>query len=118
MNPCPCGNYPDPEKCSCTPGQIQRYLDTVSQPFLDRMDLCVEVPRISMASGQVNFLLLQRLPQHFQHRFLKFRQLVQKLDTAVGKTDFSRQGRIPAAHKRRLCRCMMNISKRSSVISG
>lgn len=47
MNPCPCGNYPDPEKCSCTPGQIQRYLDTVSQPFLDRMDLCVEAPRIS-----------------------------------------------------------------------
>ena len=47
MNPCPCGNYPDLEKCSCTPGQIQRYLDTVSQPFLDRMDLCVEAPRIS-----------------------------------------------------------------------
>lgn len=47
MNPCPCGNYPDPERCHCTPGQIKRYLDKVSQPFLDRMDLCVEAPRIS-----------------------------------------------------------------------
>lgn len=47
MNPCPCGNYPDPDKCNCTSGQIKRYLDKVSQPFLDRMDLCVEAPRIS-----------------------------------------------------------------------
>lgn len=46
MNPCPCGNYPDLERCTCTPGQIQRYLGKVSQPFLDRMDICVEVPKM------------------------------------------------------------------------
>ncbi len=47
MNPCPCGNYPDRERCSCTPAQIHQYLSRVSQPFLDRMDLCTEVPRVS-----------------------------------------------------------------------
>lgn len=47
MNPCPCGNYPDFEKCSCTPWQIQQYLGKISQPFLDRIDICVEAPRIS-----------------------------------------------------------------------
>lgn len=46
MNPCPCGNYPNLDKCTCTPGQIQNYLGRISQPFLDRMDLCVEAPRI------------------------------------------------------------------------
>ena len=46
MNPCPCGNYPNLEKCTCTPGQIQHYLGRISQPFLDRMDLCIEAPRI------------------------------------------------------------------------
>ncbi len=46
MNPCPCGNYPDHTKCICTPGQIRQYLGRVSQPFLDRMDICVEAPRI------------------------------------------------------------------------
>lgn len=45
MNPCPCGNYPDLEKCSCTPGQIRQYLGKISQPFLDRIDLCVEAPK-------------------------------------------------------------------------
>lgn len=46
MNPCPCGCYPDPEKCTCTPTKIQMYLSRISQPFLDRIDLCVEAPRI------------------------------------------------------------------------
>lgn len=46
MNPCPCGCYPDLEKCTCTPAQIQMYLSRISRPFLDRIDLCVEAPRI------------------------------------------------------------------------
>ncbi len=46
MNPCPCGNYPDFSKCSCTPWQIGQYLSRISQPFLDRIDICVEAPRI------------------------------------------------------------------------
>lgn len=46
MNPCPCGNYPDFNRCTCTPAQIQQYLGKVSQPFLDRMDICAEAPRI------------------------------------------------------------------------
>ncbi len=46
MNPCPCGNYPDPERCTCTPAQIHQYLSRISQPFLDRIDLCIEVPRV------------------------------------------------------------------------
>lgn len=47
MNPCPCGNYPNFEKCGCTPGQIQQYLGKISQPFLDRIDICVEAPKVS-----------------------------------------------------------------------
>lgn len=46
MNPCPCGCYPDFERCTCTPGQIQNYLGKISQPFLDRMDICVEAPKV------------------------------------------------------------------------
>ena len=50
MNPCPCGNYPDLSKCRCTPSQIQMYLGRISRPFLDRIDLCVEAPRIGFGS--------------------------------------------------------------------
>jgi magnesium chelatase family protein len=44
MNPCPCGYHGHPEKtCSCGPGIVQRYLNRISGPLLDRIDLHVEV---------------------------------------------------------------------------
>ena len=44
MNPCPCGYYNHPDKdCSCAPGIVQRYLNKVSGPLLDRIDIHVEV---------------------------------------------------------------------------
>ncbi len=48
MNPCPCGYYNHPEKeCVCPPGVVQRYLNKVSGPLLDRIDLHVEVTPVS-----------------------------------------------------------------------
>ena len=48
MNPCPCGNYNHPEKeCVCSPGIVQRYLNKISGPLLDRIDLHVEVTPVS-----------------------------------------------------------------------
>lgn len=47
MNPCACGYYPDLNKCRCTPTSLNSYAGKISQPLLDRMDLCVEVPAIS-----------------------------------------------------------------------
>jgi magnesium chelatase family protein len=44
MNPCPCGFYNHPQKeCTCPPGAVQKYLNKVSGPLLDRIDLHVEV---------------------------------------------------------------------------
>ncbi|MFD2512687.1 YifB family Mg chelatase-like AAA ATPase [Pontibacter locisalis] len=48
MNPCPCGYYNHPEKeCVCGPGVVQRYLNKVSGPLLDRIDLHVEVTPVT-----------------------------------------------------------------------
>ena len=44
MNPCPCGYYNHPTKnCMCAPGQVQKYLNRISGPLLDRIDLQVEI---------------------------------------------------------------------------
>ena len=48
MNPCPCGYYNHPEKdCMCPPGMVQKYLNKISGPLLDRIDLHVEVTPVS-----------------------------------------------------------------------
>ncbi len=48
MNPCPCGYYNHPDKeCSCPPGAVQKYLNKISGPLLDRIDLHVEVTPVN-----------------------------------------------------------------------
>ncbi len=48
MNPCPCGNLTNPDRqCTCTPTRIQQYRNRISGPLMDRMDILVEVPRLS-----------------------------------------------------------------------
>lgn len=47
MNPCPCGYFGDPAReCSCTPYQIQKHLNKVSGPFLDRIDIHIQVQAV------------------------------------------------------------------------
>lgn len=48
MLPCPCGNFTDPKReCHCTPEEIRRYLGKMPQKVLDKIDVHLEVPRIS-----------------------------------------------------------------------
>ena len=55
MNPCPCGYHNHPEKeCVCAPGTVQRYLNKISGPLLDRIDLHVEVTPVSFDQMTAN----------------------------------------------------------------
>ena len=54
MNPCPCGHYPDMHKCRCTPYEVHRYLERISGPILDRIDICVEAPAIEVSALKGN----------------------------------------------------------------
>ncbi len=47
MNPCPCGYYGDPfRQCTCPPSLVSRYQRRISGPFIDRVDIFIEVPHI------------------------------------------------------------------------
>ena len=47
MNPCPCGYFGEGEKCSCTERMVTKYLDKISGPLLDRIDIHVEAARVN-----------------------------------------------------------------------
>lgn len=49
MNPCNCGYYPDMQRCRCSPAGLKRYFDRISQPLIDRIDICVEAQSLSYA---------------------------------------------------------------------
>ncbi|OYU26685.1 MAG: ATP-dependent protease [Burkholderiales bacterium PBB2] len=68
MNPCPCGNHGSPLRaCRCAPDQIARYQSRLSGPFLDRLDLLVEVPvqppelLHSAADGEASAVVAERV---------------------------------------------------------
>ena len=52
MNPCPCGYYPDRNRCRCTETQIRQYMGRISGPVLDRIDLCVELQPVDYSEGR------------------------------------------------------------------
>ncbi len=79
MNPCPCGYYGDPEKeCTCALSLISRYQRRISGPFIDRVDIFVDVPRVdyeklaSDALGEMSSSVQARVElgrAHQQRRF-------------------------------------------------
>ncbi|MCR4902673.1 MAG: YifB family Mg chelatase-like AAA ATPase [Butyrivibrio sp.] len=48
LNPCPCGYYPDMNRCKCTEHEIRRYLGHLSGPILDRIDISIEAPKVDV----------------------------------------------------------------------
>ncbi|MDE7353791.1 MAG: YifB family Mg chelatase-like AAA ATPase [Acetatifactor sp.] len=50
MNPCPCGYYPDRNRCRCQESAVRRYIGRVSGPVMDRIDLCVELGAVDIGS--------------------------------------------------------------------
>jgi magnesium chelatase family protein len=53
MNPCSCGFYPDRNRCNCSINLVKRYLNRISQPLLDRFDICIEALQMNYKELQV-----------------------------------------------------------------
>ncbi len=74
MNPCPCGYYNHPEKdCTCPPGAVEKYLNRISGPLLDRIDLHVEVTPVSF--DQISSNRKNETSEQIRERVVKARDI-------------------------------------------
>jgi magnesium chelatase family protein len=80
MNPCPCGYYNHPEQeCVCSPGIVQKYLNKISGPLMDRIDLHVEVVPVPFKdladrrNGEISQLIRQRVIKARQIQEARFK---------------------------------------------
>ena len=77
MNPCPCGYYNHPEKeCLCPPGTVQKYLNKISGPLLDRIDLHVEVTPVKL--DQLSSAHKSEASAMIRERVIRAREIQQK----------------------------------------
>ena len=92
MNPCPCGYYGDPtHHCVCTPGQIQRYMNKISGPLLDRIDIHCEIQAVpfaelsKMAPGEPSAVIRERVVRARQIQTERFSSLPLGKDGGIGR---------------------------------
>lgn len=96
MNPCRCGYFPDRERCRCTTGEIQRYLGKISEPLLDRMDLCVE-------TGMPDFQLYGRGDESSEDIRERVEQAMQRQRKRYRGERFSYNGELPESMLSKYC---------------
>ncbi len=96
LNPCPCGYFPDRNRCTCSPGAIRRYLSKISGPILDRIDLCVEAPRLEIGEldtereGECSARIRERVMAARERQKLRFRGTSYQFNTDLPAGDLKR----------------------------
>ena len=98
MNPCKCGYYPDMQKCRCTAASIERYINRISQPLLDRIDICVETPQIKFE--ELNGTKKEECSATIRERVIEVHAIQKK---RYQKEDFQFNSQIPAARIAEYC---------------
>lgn len=108
MNPCKCGYYPDMNKCHCNSRDIYRYLNKISMPFIDRMDLCVEAPRVAFeeltggGEGETSAQMRDAVISAHQMQTERYQGTVYRFNADVKGSDTEEYFRVGKAQKKLL----------------
>ena len=99
MNPCKCGYYPDMQKCRCTASAIERYINRISQPLLDRIDICI-------ATMQIPFEELTKKAKEESSEQIRARvaEVHERMRFRYRNEDFKFNSQIPAAKMSSYCK--------------
>lgn len=100
MNPCPCGYYPDRNRCKCSMPQIRHYLGKISGPILDRMDLCTELQRVDITNvcqekgGESSKSIRMRVTEARERQKFRFRESGYRFNTDIQAADMGKYCRL------------------------
>lgn len=103
MNPCHCGYFGDPNKqCTCSPASVRKYLDRISGPLLDRIDIIIELPSVSYDEISGNAPKGER-SQEIRARVNTARAFAKKRLLAAGDTPDTLNGAMTPAQLQKHC---------------
>jgi len=106
MNPCPCGYFPDRNKCRCSEPQIKRYLSSVSGPILDRIDMCLEVQEDSWLkrkedkNGLTSAMMREQVEKARKMQKVRFKGTVYEFNSQLSGKDVERFCELGAEEKK------------------
>lgn len=101
MNPCPCGYYNHPEReCMCAPGMVHKYLNKISGPLLDRIDLHVEVTPVDFE--KLSDHRLSEKSEVIRERVVRARQI--QTDRYIEKKEIHANAMMGSKELREICR--------------
>ena len=89
MNPCPCGYYPDRNKCNCSIVAIDRYQKSISKPILERIDICAESSSLKFNELVTNEQ--NEKPEEIKNRIVKAREMQKERFKNYKKINFNSQ---------------------------
>lgn len=98
MNPCKCGYYPDMQKCRCNTGEIERYINRISQPLLDRIDICVATMQIPFE--ELNGVSKEETSKQIRERVMEVHE---RMQFRFKNENFFYNSQIPAAKIKEYC---------------
>lgn len=99
MNPCKCGYYPDMQKCRCNAASIERYINRISQPLLDRIDICVAT--IQIPFEELNNVSKEETSAQIRERVMEVHE---RMQYRFRDENFMFNSQIPAAKIKKYCK--------------
>ncbi len=99
-NPCPCGYFPDRNRCQCTENQVRRYQSRVSGPLLDRIDISCAVEAVPVASFWERAQSAQEGSAYWRDRVMEARE---RQTRRYGGSGISGNGHLRAGDISRYC---------------
>lgn len=98
MNPCKCGYYPDMQRCRCNEAAIERYINRISQPLLDRIDICVAT--IQIPFDELNGVSKEETSEQIRERVIEVHE---RMQYRFRNENFLFNSQIPASKIKEYC---------------